>query len=517
MVYPDVSARQRPGRIVRRIAGSLRWQLTISYALVTLAAALALSIASAAVQVSRGEVSVDRAGAPRILEKDAARAALYLSAAAPVPDVARFWVAVPAVDDLAGQAPAGRRVTVAVFDASGHLVAADNCTSRQYTGLSAASCRAAADARAAMLLASPAGRRAVASALRGTSGQPITGDAAGHGFVAAAVPGADKQPVGVLVAIFPGRVPAAPQQSALGAFFAAWTETWPREWIPLVFATLVLGTAIGLLLSHRLVRRMRSMAAIVRTWSRGDLAPSIDARGGGELGRLGADLDQMAEQLRNLLRARAEIARREERRRLQRDLHDGIKQELFATAMHLAAARALLHDGDTRAVPGVADSLEKAQGSARRAQQEVRALLDGLPPQPLARGDFCGALAEIARQFEEQTGIAVALSAPPELHLAAGTGEAMTRVIQEALTNIRRHAEATRVAIRLTAGDGLFRVRVEDNGHGFPVASHSRRGLGLTFMRERVESLGGELTIDSGETGTSIDATLPAESRRGAP
>lgn len=518
-----MSTGPRPGWIVRRVIGSLRWQLTISYALVTLAAALALSIASAVVQISRGVVSVDQAEVPRILEKDAARAAPYLSAAAPRSDVVRFWAAVPTVDDLAGHAQrvpeltsdprkSNRPVTVAVFGATGHLVAADSCTPRQYAGPSTTSCRTTAGAMAELFLASSAGRHAIASALRGViAEQPVTGDVAGHGFVATPVLGVGKQPEGVLVAVFPGRIPATPQQSGLDAFLAAWRQTWPQDWLAMVFATLVLGTGIGLLLSYRLIRRLRRMAAIVRTWSRGDLEASIDLPGGSELGRLGADLNEMAGQLRILLGTRAEIARQDERRRLHRDLHDGIKQELFATAMHLAAAKALLPASDTRGVPGAATSLEKAQESARRAQQEVGAMLDGLPPPLLARGGFRAAVTEIARQFEEQSGIAVAVAAPSELRLDAGTEEAVIRVIQEALTNSRRHAEATSVAITVAVGGGLFRVRVEDNGHGFPVERASQHGQGLTFMRERVESLGGQFTVVSGETGTAIDVALPTD------
>lgn len=197
---------------------------------------------------------------------------------------------------------------------------------------------------------------------------------------------------------------------------------------------------------------------------------------------------------------------------MQRDLHDGIKQELFATAMHLAAARALLPPHDTQRVPGVAASLEKAQGAARRAQHEVGALLDELPPPPLTHGDLCAAITEMVQQFEEQTGIPVALDMAAELRLVEGAEEAVVRVVQEALTNIRRHAHATNVGIKATLEEDTLHIQVEDNGHGFPVEDFPNRGLGLSIMRERVESLGGRFTIVSAETGTKIDTALPAES-----
>jgi signal transduction histidine kinase len=501
-----VSGWRRAGRSIRRGLGSLRWQLTLSYALVTITAALTLSLVSAAIQASRGEISVDQAGAPRVLQKDAARAMPYLTSGAS-PDVVRFLVALPTVDDLAGLAH-GRGPTVGVLDASGRLIVADDCTQQQHTRSAAAACRARAGTVVVAFLHTAAGRRAVGATVDGSiGGQPMAGNASGRGYVVAPVPGTDKQPGGALVAIFDGAVPAAPSQSALAAFLALWSATWPQGWLAMVLVTVVLGTAIGLLLSYRLLRRTRSMAAIVGTWSRGDLEASIDARGGGELGRLGADLNEMAEQMRNLLRTRAEIARQEERRRLQRDLHDGIKQELFATSMHLAAARALLPSD----AGGAISSLEKAQGTARRAQSEVGAMLEQEAP-TVAPDDLYTAVSEIVRQFEAESAICVTQDVPAHLHLPAQVDDAVVRVIQEALTNIRRHAGASAVTITASVERGELRLLVTDDGHGFPVERCAHRGLGLTIMRERVESLRGRFSIESAEPGTTINLAIPVES-----
>jgi signal transduction histidine kinase len=501
-----VSNLRRATRRLRRGLGSLRWQLMLSYALVTLAAALTLSLVSAALQAARGTTPVDQAGVTRILQKDAARAIPYLGSGAS-PDTVRFLAVIPALDDLAGPAQ-GQRVAVGILGGSGRLIVADACTQQQHTRAVAAGCRIVAEATINAFLHDPAARRAVASVIGGSAGGPtITGSAAGHGYVLAAIPGSDKQPGGVLVAIFPGPVPAPPSQSALAAFLDLWAGTWPQDWLPMVLVALVLGTGIGLLLSYRLIRRTRTMAATVRTWSRGDLEASIDPRGGGELGRLAADLNEMAEQMRNLLRTRAEIARSEERRRMQRDLHDGIKQELFATSLHLAAARALLPCG----ADGAGDSLEKAQGSARRAQQEVGAMLSELTPTE-TQAPFYPALMEVIRQFENETGIQVTTEIPPSLEMAAQIEEAVTRVIQEALTNIRRHADAMSVTLTIFIEDGRLGVRIEDNGHGFSPESCNGGGLGLTIMRERAESVGGIFSLASSETGTTVAIVVPVES-----
>jgi signal transduction histidine kinase len=502
-----VSSRLGPGHALRRGLGSLRWRLTLSYALVTLAAAVTISLATAASRASRGEVSVDRAGIATLLQKDAARASPLLAGTAPAPEAVRFLAVVPSVDELARQSH-GHRLAVAVFGASGKLIVADSCTQQQYTGQSTVTCRTAARSLVAAILGDPTGRRIVHLATQGvTDGQPVTGRAAGHGVVAAPVPGAGKQPQGALVAVFQGAVPVTPGQSGLAAFFALWRTTWPTDWVPLALLTLLLGTGIGLVLSRQLVRRLRMMATVVSAWSRGELEVTIPLRGSGELDRFGADLNQMAEQIRNLLNTRTQIAKHEERHRIRRDLHDGIKQELFATSMHLAAAIALL-PGEP---DGVAGSLTAAQRSTRRARQELDAMLGQHPPPPLASGDLSAAVTEITQRFEGETGIHVAQQMPPRLQLSEPVEEAMFRVIQEALTNIQRHADATRVSVELTAGADTLRLLVEDNGRGFPASGEDIVGLGLTGMRERVESLGGRFAIETTGTGTRIKITVPAD------
>ena len=89
------------------------------------------------------------------------------------------------------------------------------------------------------------------------------------------------------------------------------------------------------------------------------------------------------------------------------------------------------------------------------------------------------------------------------------------RVAQEALTNIARHAQATRIRMRLYGGSNLLMLQVQDNGRGFDpgqVDDHSRHGIGLRNMRERMEAVGGELAIDSSPAGTHISAIIPRQS-----
>jgi NarL family two-component system sensor histidine kinase LiaS len=480
----------------------LRWRLTISYALVTLIAALTMSTATAVAHVVHGVVPADQAGAAVLLEKSAAAAAPYLTGSAPDPDTVRFRVAVPVVDELSRQTHA-RVLAVAVFDRGGHLLTASSCTQQQYTAATAQSCQATARSLAESLLADPTGLPAVRAAAENVGGAPITATVAGHGILAAPVPG-DKQSYGALVAIFDGAVPTPPGRHPLATFIALWQAGWSPAWLPLIGLSLLLGTITGLAFSHRLVRRVRAMTSTVRLWSRGDLGPTVSSRGRDELAQLGSDLNHMAEQIRNLLAARREIATLEERHRIQRDLHDGVKQDLFAAAMHLAAARASV-DGRTSAA---IEHLDHAQRSAQRAHQELTAIIDQLRPAVLSPDGLPAAIADLCAQFEHQTGIRVHADLPPALTLADNVETALIRVLQEALTNIRRHAAATSVTITLTATAEEVRLAVTDNGRGLPDPLPVAAGLGLTNMRERTEALGGRFHAANNDPGTRIDIVI---------
>jgi signal transduction histidine kinase len=262
-------------------------------------------------------------------------------------------------------------------------------------------------------------------------------------------------------------------------------------------------TAAGLGLSHRLVRRLRAMAATVKVWSRGDLQPVVDTRGIDELSRLGAHLNEMAGQLRNLLTARREIAKLEERHRVQRELHDGVKQDLLAATLHLATARTALHDAPATLL----GRLDRAHESTRRAQREITAIIEQLRPPPLAPLGLPDALATLCERFARQAGIPVETDLTAAVQLPADIEDALVRITQEALTNVSRHAHATRVTVALHAEADQVRLLVSDNGTGPPAATDAT-GLGLTSMREPAAAVGATFEIEDATPGTRIKVTV---------
>ena len=152
---------------------------------------------------------------------------------------------------------------------------------------------------------------------------------------------------------------------------------------------------------------------------------------------------------------------------------------------------------------------------AQKAYLDVREFILGLRESVSTKGGLEGTLSEYLRKVGQQAGVATHLEIEEE-HLPVSSPEVevqIVRVIQEALTNVRRHARAKRCWIRLGQCDGSLRIAVEDDGRGFEPAHldpENHQHLGLRIMRQRVERLGGRLEIDSAPgRGTRLLVYLP--------
>ena len=215
--------------------------------------------------------------------------------------------------------------------------------------------------------------------------------------------------------------------------------------------------------------------------------------------RLSADLQRSRERLVE--------AREEERRRLRRDLHDGLGPQLSSQALTIDAVRKLM-----RRDPDAAEELLlELKADAQNAVTDIRRLVYGLRPPALDDLGLLGALRETAAQYGSN-GLDVAIEAPKSLPpLSAAVEVAAYRIAQEALTNVARHARAGSGTVRLAIEDGTLRVEIRDDGVGMPRAERTgHAGVGLTSMRERATELGGSLHVGPmPEGGTRVLATLP--------
>ena len=218
--------------------------------------------------------------------------------------------------------------------------------------------------------------------------------------------------------------------------------------------------------------------------------------------RLSADLQRSRERL--------VTAREEERRRLRRDLHDGLGPQLSSQALTIDAIRKLM-----RRDPDVAERLLlDLKADAQEAVADIRRLVYGLRPPALDDLGLLGALRESAQQYSVK-GLRVSVEAPEELPpLSAAVEVAAYRIAQEALTNVARHAGADYCTVSLAIDESsVLCVVVRDDGRGIPglqVHLPVRVGVGLTSMRERATELGGSLVVEPlAEGGTRVRARLP--------
>jgi two-component system, NarL family, sensor kinase len=205
-------------------------------------------------------------------------------------------------------------------------------------------------------------------------------------------------------------------------------------------------------------------------------------------------------------RAGLVTAREEERRRLRRDLHDGLGPTLAGLTLGLDTARAR-----SASQPELQELLGKLKAETQRAVADVRRIVYGLRPPTLDEFGLVGSLREeVGRLQYEAPSLTVSLDAPADglADLPAAVEVACYRIVTEALTNVTRHAHATQCSVRLRLNHGLD-VNICDDGVGLPEGW--RAGVGIASMRERVTELGGDLVIEpSLPHGTRINAHLPA-------
>jgi len=227
------------------------------------------------------------------------------------------------------------------------------------------------------------------------------------------------------------------------------------------------------------------------------------------------DVSESAQQGRELERSRSDLrklsanlvnAREDERRRIARELHDELGQRLTALKMELAAL-ATQPDAPTREqrIASMVEMVDDTVASVRRIATELRPLmLDDL--------GLVAAIEWLAQNWSARMGVRVKLHLEPRLpEIGDAATIALYRVVQEALTNIARHARAREVRIELRRGAGALRLSVQDDGVGFDETSIYREGShGLMGIRERTHMLGGELRIGNARQGGGrISVRLP--------
>jgi NarL family two-component system sensor histidine kinase LiaS len=501
--------------------GGLYWRLTVSYFLVTLVVVLVI-IGAGTLLTHLSDFEQSHQQAQRRVQLDVAlhpeqvaptqQVAPYLEQTAPDREALQRWV-IPRVLAYLQENSNNEIPLVAILDRNAGVLASGGCTGGTVKTMDCASSPALPmDAT----LASPQAQAAIRAALAGDA-QPADTSATtadGDALDAAPVRAYDGRVLGALVVVFAAPDAAkgdggASLSQGISAVVSSFLSIVGSVQFYFVLLAIGIGTLSGVLLSRSLTRRLRGITWAADAWSRGELGVAVRDRSRDEIGQLARRLNRMAEQLRTLLATREQLAVVEERNRLARELHDSVKQHVFANALLVRSARKIFARDPAQAERHLAE----AEELAGQAQQELSDLIRALRPAALADKGLAAVLREYVGDWSRRTGLAADLRVQGERATPLDAEEALLRVAQEALANVARHSGALAVAVRLVWEENGVCLSVRDDGRGFDLAQAEGKGLGLASMRERVAALGGTLRIvpvsGAADGGTSVEACVP--------
>lgn len=294
------------------------------------------------------------------------------------------------------------------------------------------------------------------------------------------------------------------------AWAAAWLGfPWAAAWL--------VGTGTGVVLLAPAVRPLVEIERALENMLASRPTGAVSASPWSPFSPLARKINRLVESgyslgdLRENLRKQVEAAAaQQERNRLARELHDSIKQQLFSIQMSAAAAETRL-DGDPE---NARSALGDVRRSAMEALVEMNALLQQLSPAPLEKVGLAQALRDQCEALQFRTGAEVACdlgALPSNAQMPIGAQESLFRIVQEALSNIARHARAGRVTVRLSSDERAQQLALDicDDGQGFDL-NRVAYGSGIASIRERVELLGGQFALDSRPgAGTRLQVRLP--------
>lgn len=283
--------------------------------------------------------------------------------------------------------------------------------------------------------------------------------------------------------------------------------------------TILVSLGLSFSVDRLVIRRVEAFRAPLAQLAAGDFTARVRRNGPDEIGQLAHAFNDMAAQVeaytqeqakRGTLRQAAIV---EERERLARELHDGIAQLLGYLNTKLAAAKLLLQKNR---IDAAAENLTQLEAATQTVAGDVRLAILGLRLSSQITNGLVPTLSEYVAQFSRLSQLPVELVITPEaagLKLDPETEVQALRILQEALSNIRKHAAAGQAQVVLDRLEQTFHMSIADDGQGFDLRlpdTDRQHHFGLTVMRERAESVGGSFAVDSAPgAGTRLSVRLP--------
>jgi len=290
-------------------------------------------------------------------------------------------------------------------------------------------------------------------------------------------------------------------------------------------STILVTLGLYLLMHSLVVQRVEAFRRPLAEFAAGDFTPHLPTPlvPADELDELASTFNQMAQELDRRGREQEELSELrqraivEERERIARELHDGLAQLLGYVNTKTMAVRLMLKN---QQVEDADRHLLQLDEATRELSVDVRQAVLGLRTAGQIGDGLTVMLGDFAAQFSRFGGVPVEVAVAPEIQTLALTAEAelqLLRIVQEALTNVRKHASATQAWVSLEVNDNILELTIGDNDNGFDVEDHrlnDQSHFGLSTMRERAEAIGAEFNLDS-EPGAGTRVTVRLAEREG--
>ncbi|MEM1050473.1 MAG: sensor histidine kinase [Pseudomonadota bacterium] len=270
----------------------------------------------------------------------------------------------------------------------------------------------------------------------------------------------------------------------------------PEQTIGVFLVSTILGLLCGIVAARYVTRRLALMDKATAQWSQGNFRPKIELASGDELGVHAERLNAMSRELEASLAVKEALAVSNERTQLARDLHDTVKQNLFALGLQLASLRDRLEKAGTLD-EGQQQRLTEAEQINRDAQNDLVEIIAQLRTSDEGEETLGEKLRANALRLRKKFDIAVNVDIRGDMRVNSQTGHDLVRTVGELITNAVRHGRADTVDITLKGSGEIALLSVLDNGSGF-ATDQPRSGLGLQSVAGRIEALpSGQFTIKS--------------------
>ena len=265
--------------------------------------------------------------------------------------------------------------------------------------------------------------------------------------------------------------------------------------VALIFSVIFgsVSTIFGFFTARGFTSRFSRLSEVINQWSQGNFTAAIKDTNADEISQMSLQLNGMAGQLQQFFQSQQQLAMLEERNRLARELHDSVKQQIFALSLQVSTAKELVDINANAAKK----RLELVEQQVQQTQQELTTMIHAMRPAVLDSKGLAQALQEYAKGWAQQRNIQLTIQIEMIQGIPPLIEDTYYRIAQEALSNVTRHSEATHAQVSLHCVQKQLVMTIVDNGQGFTVDAERGKSVGLLSMQERIEAVNGHMNVES--------------------